>query len=271
MVRTHVAFMRKLSILPSDFTLFSGKNWSLTSWKSLEDPTPGKFSFYVDMNGLPQLVITQEGTKLYRPGSWNGASITGIPEDENDQFVRSTFLMNSEEVSYEIKQVNNSIIMRSRLIPDGYPVRLIWSDATHQWKVILPGPVDQCARYALCGKNTNCEAKGSEKCECLIGFKLDSTSKLNGCDRIRNTPQDCNKGNRDKDSFYMYEGMKLPDTSLSWYDKTISLKECEKLCLSNCSCTAYAKLNVSGNISGCLHWFSDIVDMRKLPEDKIFI
>ena len=45
-----------------------------------------------------------------------------------------------------------------------------------------------------------------------------------------------------------------------------TLLECEKLCLSNCSCTAYAQLNISGEGSGCLHWFSDIVDIRTLPE-----
>ena len=59
--------------------------------------------------------------------------------------------------------------------------------------------------------------------------------------------------------------MKLSDTSSSWYDKTISLQECEKYTLSNCSCTAYAQLNISGNGSGCLHWFYDIVDIRTLP------
>lgn len=238
----------------------TGQNWALTSWKSLEDPTPGEFSFHVDIHGLPQLVITQKGTKLYRPGSWNGLSVTGTPEEINDQFVRSLFTINREQVFYEIKALNSSVIMRSRLTPEGYQVRLIWSDQEQQWQVKYPGPFDQCERYALCGANTNCEAQGSEHCGCLMGFKPNSAGNLSGC--VRAIPPDCNN----IDSFHKYEGMKLPDTSSAWYDKTISIQECEKLCLSNCSCTAYAKLNISAPGSGCLHWFSDIVDIRKLPK-----
>jgi len=47
----------------------------------------------------------------------------------------------------------------------------------------------------------------------------------------------------------------------------MSLDECQKLCLSNCSCTAYAQLNISANGSGCLQWFNDIVDFRILAQD----
>lgn len=247
--------------------LRTGQNWSLRSWKTLDDPTPGEFSFHVDIQGLPQLVITQEGTRIYRPGSWNGLSVTGIPEEVTDQIVKSLFVMNSEEVFYEIELISSSVIMRSRLTPKGYQVRLIWSHQTQQWDMKYPGPFDQCERYAMCGVNTNCDGKGSENCECLTGFKANSAysaGKLSGC--VRTTPEECNSGDISDDDFHKYEGMKLPDTSSSWYDKTIGLVECEKLCLRNCSCTAYAKLNISGNGSGCLHWFSDIVDLRKLPE-----
>ncbi|XP_028761836.1 G-type lectin S-receptor-like serine/threonine-protein kinase SD1-1 [Neltuma alba] len=60
--------------------------------------------------------------------------------------------------------------------------------------------------------------------------------------------------------------MKLPDTSASWYNTTMSLQECEKLCLRNCTCAAYSNLNISDGGSGCLHWFNNIVDLRELKE-----
>ncbi|KAI9093368.1 hypothetical protein K1719_027382 [Acacia pycnantha] len=66
------------------------------------------------------------------------------------------------------------------------------------------------------------------------------------------------------DRFEKYEGMKLPDTSSSRYNKTMSLGECKELCLRNCSCTAYSNLNISNGGSGCLHWFDNIVDLRQL-------
>ncbi|ESW26203.1 hypothetical protein PHAVU_003G099300 [Phaseolus vulgaris] len=132
--------------------------------------------------------------------------------------------------------------LRSRLIPEGYQVRLIWSDETKRWDTQYPGSFDECERYGIYA----------------IGFQSNFADST--CDRT--TPLDCNKG----DKFQRYEGMKLPDTSSSWYDKSISLGECEKLCLSNCSCTAYAQLNISVQGSGCLHWFHDIVDIGVLAQ-----
>ncbi|KAK7312943.1 hypothetical protein VNO77_37212 [Canavalia gladiata] len=242
----------------------TGQNHALRSWKSLNDPTPGEFSFGVDTRGLPQLVITKGGGNnnsiAYRPGSWNGLSVTGIPEEISDQFAKSLFVRNGDEVFYEIQLLNNSTTLRSRLTPEGYQVRLIWSNQTQRWDAHLPGPADECEKYALCGANAICNVSGTTRhCECLSGFKSDSEDST--CARtIPLDSVDCNRG----DKFLKYDGMKLPDTSSSWYDKTIDLQECEKLCLGNCSCTAYAQLNITGKGSGCLHWFNDINDMRTL-------
>ncbi|KAH1143142.1 hypothetical protein GLYMA_12G143000v4 [Glycine max] len=218
----------------------TGQHRALRSWRSFTDPTPA-----------------------YRPGSWNGLSITGLPGEITDQLTKSLFVMNQDEVFYEIQLLNSSTkLMRSRLLPEGYQVRFIWSDEKKIWDSQFPKPFDVCQTYALCGANAICDFNGKAKhCGCLSGFKANSAGSI--C--ARTTRLDCNKGGIDK--FQKYKGMKLPDTSSSWYDRTITtLLECEKLCLSNCSCTAYAQLNISGEGSGCLHWFSDIVDIRTLPE-----
>nr|GMC62214.1 G-type lectin S-receptor-like serine/threonine-protein kinase At4g27290 [Ipomoea batatas] len=44
----------------------------------------------------------------------------------------------------------------------------------------------------------------------------------------------------------------------------MSLQECERVCLRNCSCMAYSTLNISNGGSGCLIWYDDLVDMRPL-------
>jgi hypothetical protein len=58
--------------------------------------------------------------------------------------------------------------------------------------------------------------------------------------------------------------MKLPDTSKSWFNKSMNIEECEKFCKRNCSCTAYANLDVRNGGSGCLLWFDNIMDIKKL-------
>ncbi|KAK6269850.1 hypothetical protein POUND7_006955 [Theobroma cacao] len=45
----------------------------------------------------------------------------------------------------------------------------------------------------------------------------------------------------------------------------MSLKKCEAECLKNCSCAAYANLNITGGGS-CLMWFGDLIDIRELSE-----
>ncbi|XP_029124800.1 G-type lectin S-receptor-like serine/threonine-protein kinase SD1-1 isoform X1 [Cajanus cajan] len=69
------------------------------------------------------------------------------------------------------------------------------------------------------------------------------------------------------DGFFKYTNMKLPDTSSSWFSKTMNLEECRKSCLKNCSCTAYANLDIRDGGSGCLLWFNTLVDMMNFSQE----
>ncbi|KAG5020573.1 hypothetical protein JHK87_016428 [Glycine soja] len=57
-----------------------------------------------------------------------------------------------------------------------------------------------------------------------------------------------------------YTDMNVPDTSSSWFNKTMNIEECQKSCLKNCSCKAYASLDIRNGGSGCLLWFDDRSD-----------
>lgn len=81
---------------------------------------------------------------------------------------------------------------------------------------------------------------GSVTCVCLKGFEpqvpqnWNSADWSDGCVRI--TLLDCNE-----DRFVMYSSLKFPDTQQSWFNQSKNLKDCETVCLKNCSCTAYKK------------------------------
>ncbi|KAI9070576.1 hypothetical protein K1719_047463 [Acacia pycnantha] len=231
----------------------TGQHIGITSWKSLQDPSPGEYSMHIDTKGLPQLVITKENRVTYRAGPWNGLGFTGTPELKDIKYMKLLYGLSEDEVFYEYSILNNSTLMRSRLVPAGYPLRFAWSSQRNGWENIQSSPLDQCENYAFCGPNANCNSGGG--CPCLTGFKANSSG---GCSRT--TQLECGEGDR----FEKYEGMKLPDTSSSRYNKTMSLGECKELCLRNCSCTAYSNLNISNGGSGCLHWFDNIVDLRQL-------
>ncbi|CAK7327491.1 unnamed protein product [Dovyalis caffra] len=164
--------------------------------------------------------------------------------------------------SYEQK---TSVLARHTLTPVGIPQRFDWSDQKQDWESSGVGQFDLCENYAACGPNARCDASSSPPCGCLYGYKPKSPGDWNlsvwseGCNR--RTSLDCS----DKDGFLTYSRFKLPDTSSSWFDKSIGLKECKTLCLKNCSCTAYANLDIRGGGSGCLIWFGHLIDARTTP------
>ncbi|GMN25187.1 hypothetical protein TIFTF001_047707, partial [Ficus carica] len=71
----------------------------------------------------------------------------------------------------------------------------------------------------------------------------------------------------DGDEFVKLGGLKLPETTNSWVNTSMSLNECRAKCLSNCSCTAYTNFDIRGQGSGCIIWFGDLFDIRQLSSD----
>ncbi|KAF9672898.1 hypothetical protein SADUNF_Sadunf11G0092300 [Salix dunnii] len=235
----------------------------LSSWRSAEDPSRGQYSFVIDTHGYPQLLLKSGNKTLYRAGSWNGIKFVSDPRRKS---ISNEFVVNSKEVYYQFG-IQSSVRSRLTLSPSGAPRTYTWNDRTNDWVITDVGQFDQCENYAFCGPNTRCEMSRSPTCACLDGFVPKSLADWNfsdwrgGC--IRRNPLQCS----DKVGFLKYTGMKLPDTSSSWYNKSISLKECERLCLKNCSCTAYANLDVRNGGSGCLIWFGELIDTRRSTGD----
>ena len=238
--------------------LVTGLDWFLSPWKSTEDPAPGEFTLRLNLDGFPQGVVTKGQTVIYRGGSWDGVGLTRLPAVSKPQ-VRPEFVMNDTEIYYRFWMERSSIFYRIVLNPSGQVQGPQWNSHKIDWQIYFTFPTDRCDSYNFCGAYAICK---HGVCECLEGFIPKSPESWNQLDRtegcIKTIPLACNNG----DGFRKYTGLKLPDTSSSWYNKTMSLKDCEGLCLKNCSCVAYANSNISGEGSGCLLWFDTLIDMR---------
>nr|XP_034897888.1 G-type lectin S-receptor-like serine/threonine-protein kinase At4g27290 [Populus alba] len=245
----------------------TGVDRNLTSWKSADDPGPGQFSFGIDRQGFPQLVIKNGTLKHCRLGSWNGISFTGIPDLPRDQFLKYDFslymiLSTSRsvlEVDYSYEILKSGVLL-TRLIVNqsGFVERFLRSIQNNNWTQVYSAPRDLCDKYSVCGAHMICKmVDQSHNCTCLEGFERKSlTDWSEGC--ARRSPLNCTQ-----DIFQNFTGLKLPDTSLSWYDTSMSLVECKDKCLKKCNCTAYANSNITGEGSGCILWFGELVDMRE--------
>jgi hypothetical protein len=237
----------------------TGVDRNLISWKSADDPGPGQFSFGIDRQGFPQLVIRNGTLKHCRLGSWNGKRFTGTPDLPRDQFLKYDFILNKTHADYSYEILRPGALL-TRLIVNqsGFVERFMRPIQNNNWTSIYSAPRNLCDNYSVCGAHMICKmVDQSHNCTCLEGFEPKShTDWSRGC--ARRSALNCTHG-----IFQNFTGLKLPDTSLSWYDTSMSLVECKDMCLKNCSCTAYANSNITGEASGCILWFGELVDMRE--------
>jgi len=92
---------------------WTGFDRYLSSWKSLDDPSPGDFTWGVQPEGNPEIVSWKGSNKYHRSGPWNGIGFSGAPEIRPSPFFFSfSFISNDKELYYTYNLNNKSIITR---------------------------------------------------------------------------------------------------------------------------------------------------------------
>ncbi|XAR56613.1 Non-specific serine/threonine protein kinase [Bertholletia excelsa] len=244
----------------------TGLDQFIWSRKNPDDPTPGDYTYRMDHNGFPEYFLMKGSDKQFRSGPWNGLSFSGMSSLSSNSIHNCTFVLNQKEKYFVYKPLDTSVISRMVLVENGLLLWKTWIEASGSWAVQLKTEMTNCDCYGFCGRNGLCAARGSPECGCLKGFAPKTPSKwamadwTDGC--VRETALNCGNG----DGFLKYSKVKVPDTSGSWFDLSMTIKECEIKCLEDCSCSAYANTDVRGGGSGCLLWFGDLVDIREFSE-----
>ncbi|KAJ4982009.1 hypothetical protein NE237_032846 [Protea cynaroides] len=243
-----------------DFT--TGLNRYLTSWRSSDDPYPGDYSYSVDPSPLSQIVLREGSTELFRTSPWNGEQFSGSPVLPVDTVIKPIFISNQEEIYYMYKTQEN-VISRLVMTESSLIQHFTWNAVSAQWVILYTLPQDVCDSYDRCGTYGNCDINTTPTCKCLNGFTPKSPNSWRlmnwsgGC--IRESQLGCRKG----EGFVKYDRVKFPDAALVMVNKNLNLENCYLQCLNNCSCMAYAEMNISGDGNGCLTWFGDLIDIRQ--------
>ncbi|KAL3519597.1 hypothetical protein ACH5RR_017746 [Cinchona calisaya] len=237
---------------------------NFTSWKSPNDPSPGPFTYGIRTRGPPTEVVLWKGNSVqFRTGPWNGAGFSGIIVLPNTYF-HLDLIVNAEEVHYQVSENSPATLTRTVVSYNGEVHRYVWNSSSLEWLLMYTIPIDPCDNYGECGPNSICTISDASICSCLTGYMPKSPQdwgigiRSNGC--VRKHPLNCTRG----EGFLEVKGVKVPDQWVYWRNTTLTLKECQEECLNNCSCTAYASSNISGKGSGCLLWYGDLIDIRRL-------
>ncbi|XP_028807631.1 G-type lectin S-receptor-like serine/threonine-protein kinase At4g27290 isoform X2 [Neltuma alba] len=261
------------TILPGmkfGWDLRTGLNRRFTAWKNWDDPSFGDFTAELVLHNYPDLVNRQGPTEYMRSGPWNGVRFSGISYATSNPLYEATFVWNKDEVYSMHTLKNKSLITRFVYNQTLYSLLdVIWSEDDQRWITFSFAPIDNCDRYNRCGPNGNCVLGETPICQCLTGFLPKSPKNWNAMDWsqgcIRNESWSCKEKNRDY--FVKFSGLKFPDTTYSWVNASMTLEECKAKCWENCSCNAYANLDIRGGGSGCAMWFGDLIDIRQIPFD----
>lgn len=244
--------------------LTTGFETVLSSWKSSTDPSEGKYTYKMDTEGSPEIILWDRDQIRYRTGLWNGLYFSDTPRmlTYGNMFT-FLFVWDKDEVSYGFEAKSTSILSRIFVNDAGIMQRLVWDADQKNWNEFWAGPKDECDYYAKCGDFGICQPNSITACSCLRGFEAATPSEWimrdysGGCKRQK--PLGCTAKS---DGFYAIKGVKLPDSHNATVDTNISVEECKRRCLMNCSCLAYSPSDIRGKGSGCVMWNTTLADIK---------
>ncbi|XP_028793470.1 receptor-like serine/threonine-protein kinase SD1-8 [Neltuma alba] len=245
-----------------------GIEWRITSWKSENDPSSGDYSFRMERQGIPEAFLYDKGDKTFRTGPWNGIRFGGLPVLTSEAVVQDTLVQNSDEVYYTPSSVltgNQSVLTRLVINWTGDVQRFVRAQGSQSWNMIWSAPQDRCDKYFQCGPYGICDSNSFPVCKCFQSFSPKNQNEWNlrvftdGC--ARSTGLDC-----PTDKFLQLQHVELPESVNAFVNNSMSLSECEDMCRKNCSCSAYANVNVINGGTGCVIWTEDPKDMRQFSE-----
>ncbi|WCJ42949.1 G-type lectin S-receptor-like serine/threonine-protein kinase At1g11410 [Euphorbia peplus] len=242
-----------------------GLEWSLTSWKSPDDPGIGEFSVKFDRRSSIQLYLYKGSKYLWRAQTW--------PYRKFSNIYSYVAVINQEEAYTVYSIADDAIITRQMVDHFGMFKWLRWSESDGQWKEFWAVPKTPCDQYAHCGAFGKCSSSNSDvfECSCLPGYEPKSPrdwylrDASGGCVRKREESSPfCGRG----EGFLKVQDVKFPDTSsVARLHMNMSNLECEQECLRNCSCTAYASVDNDESGNGCLTWYGVLIDTMDQVRD----
>jgi hypothetical protein len=227
----------------------TGHTWSLRSWKSKDDPSPGPYTLQYD-SGIPILSVNKGSNDLWIDGNSNFSVF--------DVFSGADLQYSSDSKRYIPTDSNSRLV----LAVSGDLKLEAWSKKSNRWLFLLSSKCsidNPCGVFSICNPD-----EAIDPCKCLDGFKpLDADSwkqgnRSAGC--VRRKTLSCSNTNSN-DTFLNISVESPPPYYTHW--EVDVLAECLSICFNDCSCVAYAYY-LNGT---CMLWNQQVPTLKKTSFD----
>ncbi|XP_038895039.1 G-type lectin S-receptor-like serine/threonine-protein kinase At4g27290 isoform X2 [Benincasa hispida] len=232
--------------------LKTGLNRKLISRRNQMDLSSGKFSYGINTDGVPQLMVSEGNKTMFRGWPWFGNGFSRSRSQEANFMYNTSF-----EISFSYNNGPNNEPSRVVLDSSGSVVHYMWSKGDQNCHISYTFEGSGCNSYELCGNFGLCSSVLVASCGCLDGFEQKSTQSFSdGC--VRKHPEICRAG----EGFKKISNVKWPDSSGEFVKIKLGTQNCEKECLNDCSCLAYGALEIPKIGPSCVTWFGKLIDIR---------
>jgi hypothetical protein len=221
-----------------------GQTWSLRSWKSKDDPSPGPYTLQYDSSGIPILSVNKGSNVLWIDGNSNFS-------------VQDVF--SGADLQYSSVTDSNSRLVLS---VSGDLKLEAWSKKSNRWLFLLSSKCsidNPCGVFSICNPD-----EAIDPCKCLDGFKpLDADSwkqgnRSAGCDRRK--ALSCS--NTNSNDIFLNISVESPPPYYAYREVDV-LAECSSSCFNDCSCVAYAYY-LNGT---CMFWNHQVPTLKNTSFD----
>ncbi|XP_056171584.1 G-type lectin S-receptor-like serine/threonine-protein kinase At2g19130 [Syzygium oleosum] len=241
------------------FNKLTSERTILVAWRDLDDPAPGIFSVIPGAEGKGQLSLFNRSEAYWNSSDWTGDVFGLQPSLTEENVINFTYVSNENEAYVKYSSVAPYNLSRIVLEPTGLFKQLVWAKHIQEWKVLWVQPTQRCEVYPFCGASSNCNQSHAPLCDCALGYldDLKLEDRLGRCKR--RSASECSDDR--KDNFFLMPNTRFPKNSDSFMVENI--EACRLLCLTNCSCSAYAYT------ANCLIWTDEKFSVQLSANDAV--
>lgn len=226
----------------------------LISWRNNSSPAQGSAEFVLQTGNDSNANIIQEGYHQY----WDiktdySAKIPYALSKLLDDRTGKASLPNNTRLVINFTRSSGQIQLWKR------------GNSNESWVLDWVEPKDRCNFHDVCGNFGSCNSNYGSPCKCLPGFRPNLLQEWNSGCYIGGCVAKSGSPNSFTDTF-----LKLPRMKVGTVDCSASVESnCEKQCLTDCTCVAYAYgiANCTGMGSStekrCLTW----TNLTRLQEE----